>query len=222
MSKKEYYSEKEIVSKYHETRYAGKSGIYVNDREINAVAKLLDKEGKVLDVACGQGRLNRIFDGFDVTGLDYSKEMLNFCKVQKNYKKVVCGDALNLPFSEHVFDYVVTMRFFFHYSNIKDYLKEFKRVSKKNGFIIFQTYRWSPRMFFNIKKLGGKIYIHPDKKIIKILKELNLKFVEKECCFLFSPFVYKNLPYFLVKVLNVFEKIVPSFLKVDVYWKVKK
>ena len=222
MNKKEYYSEKEIVSSYHDTRYAGKSGSYVNNREINAVSKLLDKKGKVLDVACGQGRLDKIFGGFEVIGLDSSKEMLKYCKNKSNYQRVILGDALNLPFDENTFDYIITMRFFFHYPNIKPYLKEFKRISKEGGFIIFQTYRWSPRMIFNIKRLGGKVYIHSDKKVKHILKELGLEIVKRECCFLFSPYIYKNLPYFVVKLLDLIEKIIPPFLKVDVYWKVKK
>lgn len=223
MNKKEYYSKNKIVESYDSERYGGKSGALVLKKELSIIKSLLPNKAYILDVACGTGRLTKIFSrNHRIVGIDYSKAMLDKAKQLKRYNKLVFADALNLPFKENSFDCIINIRFLFHYEDIFNFLREFRRVVKKNGFIIFQTYRWSPKMFFNIKALGGKIYIHSDRKINGILKKLDLKLIKKEASFLFSPYIYKTLPLFIVCFLFKLENFIPSKFKVDVYWKVKK
>ena len=170
-----------------------------------------------MDVACGTGRLGMILNrNFEVTGVDTSKEMLKICP----YKNKIIGSAEKLPVKDK-YDIVVALRFFFHYEDIEPFLKEFKRVSKKNGFIIFETYSWSPRSIINIKSLGGKIYSHNHKKILEILNKLDLKLIEKRRIFLFSPFVQKKLPFFILKFITKIEEKLPDKFKMDCYWKVQ-
>jgi len=221
MKKKEYYSKKEVVSTYLKWRYGGKSGEYVNKKELDSIHKLLPKNGKVLDAACGLGRFKIIFDrnNLKITGVDYSSEMLKNCV----YSNKIKSDLSKLPFKDNSFDCVVCSRFFFHYPKIDRFLKELTRVTKKSGVIIFDTHKWSPLMFKSplTKPLGGKSYIHTDKKLNKLFKQLKLKVEEKESVFLFSPFIYRYLPLFLIKILDFIENPLKRICMVD-YWKLRK
>ena len=81
MDKIEYYSQKEVAETYLDERYSGKSGSYINRRELSAMKSILPSKGSVLDVACGVGRLGVLFQSptYKVTGLDSSEEMLKKC-----------------------------------------------------------------------------------------------------------------------------------------------
>lgn len=204
-------------------RYAGRSGAYVNSRELGVVKSLLPPGGRILDVPCGVGRLTSLLDkrNYYAVGMDYSEAMLNAARPL--YNEVKRGDAADLPFEDKSFDAVVALRFFIHYDDIRPFLKEFKRVLKNEGVIIFDRYRWTPLMinvFVNI--LGGKTFIHTRKKLHMLLDEVGLECVRQESCFLFSPFVYARLPYWIVRILHAVEKILPEGIRVDNYWKVRR
>ena len=222
MNKKEYYSEKEVVSNYAKKRFSGKSGQYVNRRELEIIKSLLPLKGKILDVPCGEGRLLQFLKNkYTFYGIDSSKEMLDLAKKQ-DYKELKQANASKLPFKDNTFDSVVSLRFLFHYENIKLFLQEFKKVAKTD--IVFDTLAWTPRLWngFPWNKFGGKIYIHSTKKITNLLKELDLKLIEKKSAFLFSTQIYKNLPYSIVKIFHNIEKIIPNSLKSAHYWRVRK
>lgn len=222
MKKTDFYQRKDVVNTYMDFRYKGKSGNYVYNRELNTVKSLIPDSGEVLDVPCGIGRLTTILNNkYHTTGADYSVEMLNV--YGHLYNNSVKADAGNLPFPEKSFDVVVSLRFFIHYGDIRPFLREFKRVIKDDGFIIFERYKWTP-LVFNIFQsiLGGKTFIHKKRKLLQILKEERLELVEQKSCFLFSPFVYARLPFLMVRFLDRIERLLPDAFKVDDYWKIKK
>ena len=217
-NKKEYYASEKVVNTYLKKRYSGKSGEWIKKKELLTVKSLLPKKGKIIDIGCGTGRLQEILDKeHNVTGIDSSKEMLRICP----YKKKKEGDATKLPVKDKEYDVSILLRVLFHYKEIKPFLEECKRVTKKQGYIIFETYAWSPRTYIMIESLGGKIYSHKEKEIKEILKILDLKYIEKESIFLLSPYIQKHLPYFIVKILDKIEKRLPNKIKVDHYWKVQ-
>ena len=220
MDKIEYYSQKEVAETYLDERYSGKSGSYINRRELSAMKSILPSKGSVLDVACGVGRLGVLFQSptYKVTGLDSSEEMLKKC----SYKSKKIGNALKLPFKDNSFDILITTRFLHHYENPEIFLKEFKRVIKQGGSIIFETYRWSLKRYYFKRNKGGKIYIHPDKKMNTILNNLHLQLKSKKSILLFSPFIYKHLPYFMIWLLNSIERYTGNRLRYSVFWRVIK
>lgn len=221
-NKKEYYSDKKTVEDYYNYRYGGKSGDYVNNKELSIISSLLPKKGFLLDAPCGLGRSSVLFKGYKTVGFDYSSSMLKQAKGK--YTKVLRGDICNMPFKNNTFDIVISLRFLFHYKNIEAYIKEFSRVLKKGGIAILETYSWSPLQFPLVypKKTGGRVFIHKGKKFEKLLKKYDFEMLRKEKAFLFSPFVYRYLPFSVVKVLGRIENIFPSFVKPVIYWKVKK
>ncbi|EKD28477.1 MAG: hypothetical protein ACD_79C00289G0005 [uncultured bacterium] len=221
--KKIFYSKTEIASTYDEFRYGGKSGDYINQRELNTVALMLPESGKILDIPCGTGRLLKyIGNQYEKFGVDYSEKMLE--QVNDEKIKLIRQDAFNLDLPCSSFDVVISLRFIFHYSDISFFFKTINKILKPGGVFICQNYKWSP-LSFDIPvpfKVGGKIHIHSDKKIIYLFESNGFKILDKKTIFLFSPFIYRHLPLAIVKFLDYIERLVPDKIKLDNYWKVIK
>lgn len=101
---------------------------------------------KALDVCCGTGdwaiALSKsLGPSGEVIGLDFSKNMLSVAEKKKKELNLtnlqfLHGDAMNLPFADHSFDYVTIG---FGLRNVPDYLtvlKELYRVVKPNGKVV--------------------------------------------------------------------------------------
>ena len=100
----------------------------------------LVKEGKVLDVCSGTGRLSvgLIEKGFQVTSLDSSINMLMKSSQVKGYQPV-CANAHDIPFKDEEFDLVFTIAALHHIADsdkVKKTLCEMARVTKKGGCIV--------------------------------------------------------------------------------------
>lgn len=115
---------------------------------------------KIIDVACGTGSQSIAFakKGFEVTGIDLSKDMLKIAKnkIKPNYNlKFIYTDASSIPFKNSEFD-VASISLSLHDMPEKIGLKvliEMKRVTKKNGKILIIDYHRPNNkfiaMFFN-------------------------------------------------------------------------
>lgn len=79
------------------------------------------EDSSILDVACGKGRhaihLNK--KGFDVTGIDLSKESINAAKKSENEKLHFYQHDMLYPFRENSFDYVLNLFTSFGYFDEK-------------------------------------------------------------------------------------------------------
>lgn len=128
----EYFSEsQDTIKREHEERYS-------------VVAKIVSDK-KVLDAACGSGygsfELSK--NAKEVFGLDISEETIKYAK------ETFCADNLNyiiasvteLPFDDNSFDVVVSFETIEHISEEQQhlFLKETKRVLKKDGILIIST-----------------------------------------------------------------------------------
>ncbi len=222
--KEHYYQRPGVVASYNAYRYGTPSGKLVFARETAAIRHVVGTSKHILDVPCGTGRLfSALRASSKVTGVDSSPAMLTQAK-KYPYQKLIHAHAESLPLKKDSFDAVVSLRFFFHFQDVFPFLKEFKRVVKKDGVIIFETLNWSLRAgtwwIFN-KLLGGRLYIHPKREVEALCRQLNLTIIECKDVFLLTPFMYKHLPTFATKFLFSLEKYFPSFLAVSLY-KVKK
>lgn len=99
------------------------------------------KGGKALDVGCGAGgRFIRIFEahGFEVTGLDVSKEMINLASKNHTNHKFINGDISTWE-SDEVFDFIVAWDSIFHLSldEQKNVVSKLTRFLSKNGILIY-------------------------------------------------------------------------------------
>jgi ubiquinone/menaquinone biosynthesis C-methylase UbiE len=112
----------------------------------------IKKNHTVLDVGCGTGRLTKelLKKTQKVYALDNSREMLNYAP---KAAKLHLGSAFQLPFEKKKFDFVVSMDLILHFKNYMKIIDEMIRVTKKNGYIIFN--------------IGNKEHLNFSKKVLK-------------------------------------------------------
>ena len=184
-------------SKYYHILYKNRDeqeAVFFLNKIINHI-KL--KKGKVLDVACGKGRhakyLNKI--GFNVVGIDLSKNSIDLAKKHENEKlKFYVHDMRNV-FKENEYKLVTNLFTSFGYfeyhkdeqkainSMAKNLKKEgmllidFMNVKKVINSLIPSEKKIIDDINFNIKRSFNENYIIKDIEIID--KEINLKFQEK-------------------------------------------
>lgn len=161
--KPEHYKDKETVETYDELRFkTGKwTKEYMDVIERGFVAKW--SKGRVLDVACGTGRMSFLDD---YTGVDFSDEMLKIAREQYPNKLFLKGDATALQFETNSFDTVIALRLFMHLG--KDWKKAFDemyRVCRKGGILIFDIK--TPLLTIQNKLRKSKIYFVPMKEFPK-------------------------------------------------------
>ena len=107
------------------------------------------REFSVLDVGCGSGELLRVIAEFasrtgrnaHLTGIDLNPISSSVTKSEsRDFPEIesVRGNALELPFADHSFDYSISSLFFHHLKDdeIVDVLREMSRVSRRGIFII--------------------------------------------------------------------------------------
>ncbi|SDJ44376.1 class I SAM-dependent methyltransferase [Lutimaribacter saemankumensis] len=99
-------------------------------------------QDKVLDLCCGQGTLTAVMSekGANVTGLDFSPEMLAKARGAAPSAEIVEGDAMAMPFEDAVFDKVVCNFGMMHIPDQPKTLSEIRRVLKPNGEFIMATW----------------------------------------------------------------------------------
>ena len=101
---------------------------------------------KILDVGCGKGFLlyefTQVVPGLKVTGIDISEYGIKNAKEEiRPFLKI--GDAIQLPFDKHEFDFVYSINVFHNLYNydLMAAIKEMQRVSKHKKYICLESYR---------------------------------------------------------------------------------
>lgn len=91
--------------------------------------------------------------GYDVIGVDISELFLKEGAKEYNIlrEKLICADALNLPFEDKSFDFVCSIDFIEHISDVSNALKEIARVANKYVIIFSPNYydvlTWTKNLF---------------------------------------------------------------------------
>lgn len=142
-----------------------------------------EKNAKVLDIGCGNGRFLTAFSKLsnNVFGFDLSREMLE--KAKKKHKNLIRGDAEMLPFRSESFDIVHAAGLLGVYKSEK-ILEECFRVAKFNGrvFISFPALESFSGIFFKIfEKLPLNYnptlldYWYSNNEIVRMVKNIEEK-----------------------------------------------
>lgn len=116
------------------------------EEEKKFLRKNIEKNSKVLEVGCGEGRSLRDIISItkNITGIDHDKKAVDDAK--KNFRvihqaEIFLAKAEKLPFESKSFDYVICMTTFANFGDKKyKILEEMKRVLKDNGSIIISVY----------------------------------------------------------------------------------
>lgn len=137
-----FFPTKESAVVHHERLYS-ENGILRVKNEIEAGHVVSYSSGKVLDVGTGTGRFARpLYDaGLEVTGVDISESMLAVAKETSGDRKITwqVADVENLPFEAASFDTITSINVITHLPQWQSCIKEFKRVCKPGGRIIFDS-----------------------------------------------------------------------------------
>jgi ubiquinone/menaquinone biosynthesis C-methylase UbiE len=98
--------------------------------------------GKGIELCCGTGVNGKALtaEGWDMTGLDLTMEMLDEVN---NVFPVVQGDITAIPFDDNTFDFAILRQALFLFDTLAG-LKEIRRILKPDGiFVISQTVPFS-------------------------------------------------------------------------------
>ena len=184
---------------------------------------MLPAGGRVLDLACGTGRLSRVLreHGRAVVGMDYSPPMAQ--KTAALGVPTTVGDGFSSPFRDGAFDAAVALRFAFHWAELDPLLAEMRRVVRPGGVIVLDTYSWSPRSAIAIgrERWGGRVYPHSTGLVRRLAQQGGLAVTEAYPCFVFSPYLYRLAPLPMEQVLERLERVVPRSWLCRVFWKLQ-
>lgn len=130
-----------IASKYDRMNHGMSLGIDRRWRRrfLRKLSKEMAPGAAVLDLACGTGDLTRALaqEGFSVTGLDISAEMMEVGKVKCRdldpQPQFVLGSAEQIPFPDASFDAVTIAFGLRNFDHRAECLQEIRRVLKPGG-----------------------------------------------------------------------------------------
>ena len=132
-----------IAKVYHAKRLIGKDWNELIEQPTSFALLNNVKGKKVLDAGCGSGIYSKILakKGAIVSGLEISQNMLDFAKEHcKDYKiEFKRGSVDKLPYKNDSFDIVLASLVIGYLKKPENAFKEFRRVLKKNGILVFST-----------------------------------------------------------------------------------
>ena len=108
-------------------------------KELNKFLKLIPRNSKILDLGCGNGeKTNHIANlGFNIIGIDSSKEAISYAKTKFPKLKFYLRNALSTKLKNNSFDAIISIAVFhcFLEKDRKKYVKELNRILKNKGFL---------------------------------------------------------------------------------------
>ena len=171
---------KDIVHKWYEDKKNVDEMVHWDKGRLKiweqAAAGFFPKEAKILDIGCGLGReafaLSNM--GFSVTGIDISEEVIKQVtqlSLQNSYDiPFSIYDGHTLPFDDASFEAVIiwaqTFGLMYGDAYKSDFLKECKRVLRKDGLLSFSGHDYRYEMDHYKQYMNGRrFYPYADAEI---------------------------------------------------------
>ena len=121
------------------------------------------QRGKLLNVGCAHGPdFLPFLQGFDLYGVDFSREMLKFARKYSEKFDFAVGlslaDVRYLPYADQTFDRAISVATYHHIRGKRERqaaLEELRRVLKPGGEAFITVWnRWQPRFWFKRRELN--------------------------------------------------------------------
>ncbi|MCA9414114.1 MAG: methyltransferase domain-containing protein [Candidatus Omnitrophica bacterium] len=217
--------------KFHKAEaYHAKTGDFANRVDREVVSRLIEgKSGRAIDLPCGTGRMTPLLrERFETYSADYSPTMLEFAARDKVFQGARL-DAFAMGVNDSSFDLVHSLRLSFHYSDFDRILKEFHRVLKPEGILVFDSLntgssRWllSFPMNWARGRESRRVHFRSRIQLLDLLEDQGFEVEAMEAHYLLPTRVYRSLPAWLCRLLEWMEALVPQNLLVLTFWKVRK
>ena len=144
----DYYDS--IAKIYDEDRFSNTYGKFIDQQERLVLNKLLSNSNeKILDLACGSGRLLNYAN----LGSDASAEMIKLACIRFPEIEITLNDAEKTIYEDNSIDTIISFHFFMHLeqNKIDKILDECNRILKVNGRVIFDIPSKKRRNLFKYK-----------------------------------------------------------------------
>ena len=132
--------------------------------EVDTFCNLSKPEGTVLDLGCGPGHHSKIFyeKGFNVTGVDFSANMIKIAKRFTPAVKFQVMNILELKFQPNSFDSIWASASLIHIkkSDFPLVMENLKKILTENGLIYFSLKEGIGEENTIDKRYGGVIKFH--------------------------------------------------------------
>lgn len=113
---------------------------FLTTEYLGHLTRRIAPNSRVLDLGCGTGVLTKALGalGFDVTGVDISREMLDKIRPESKGDRITLreGNVYALPFEDAQFDGITTRWVLPHFRDWPTILKEAARVLRPDGVIV--------------------------------------------------------------------------------------
>lgn len=134
---------------------------------------------RVLDVACGNGRLLNMFaarNAIDGYGIDLSDNMIQQAKLLNPEMQFATGTCDQIPFADQAFDVITVCAAYHHFPHVNRFASEAHRLLKSGGTIFIAEVYYSPLVtalcnpFVPLMK-DGDVRFYTPREIIRTLSE---------------------------------------------------
>jgi ubiquinone/menaquinone biosynthesis C-methylase UbiE len=176
------YSVKDIFSNYSE-QYNEKFGAAEQYKKtLEKFAYYCDGNKSVLDLGCGPGNLSKFLKRYNpklkITGLDFSKEMLEIARNELKEDDFICADLRSLPDLQKKYD-IIICAFAIPYltqNEVFDLIKRINDLIKENG-VIYISFMQGDKSGYEEMGFSGrhktKVERHDKKNIYHELTKYN-------------------------------------------------
>lgn len=154
---------------------------------IRIISSYKKDELSILDMGCGTGQLisdiKRHFPqkNLKITGVDYSKGMIQIAKSNIDYAKFILKDISQIKSLKEKFDIIISTHSLPYYKNQQKAINDLSGLLKKDGLLIIACGSENTiydKIIFIFVKLSTGFAKYPSIKKLKSMARKNLKFVK--------------------------------------------